>query len=95
MIEEQITMIKRLKKNNTLDYSDILNITNAFQIASAQGYAIGKTKEILDFLKKYGELHIMSIPEKGELTRKTSEDLYLLLRDIDNDIDIKPDGGDL
>jgi len=91
MIEEQIKIIKKLKQNNIIDYSEILNITDAFQIASAQGYAIGKTKGILDFLKKYGHIHIMSIPKKGELTLKTNDDLYLLFRDIDNDIDIKAD----
>lgn len=91
MIEEQIKMIKRLKENNTLDYNDILYITDAFQIASAQGYAIGKTKGMLDFFKKYGHIHIMYIPKKGELTLKTNDDLYLLFRDIDNDIDIKAD----
>jgi hypothetical protein len=91
MIEEQIKMIKKLKESNIITYNEILKITDAFQIASAQGYAIGKTKGILDFLKKYGELHIISIPEKEELTLKTSEDLYLLFRGIDNDIDIKGD----
>lgn len=84
-------MIKELKENNIITYEDILKITDAFQIASGQGYAIGRTKAILDFLKKYGDVHIMSIPKKGELTLKTNDDLYLLFRDIDNDIDIKAD----
>lgn len=84
-------MIKEFKENNSITYEEILKITDAFQIASGQGYAIGRTKTILDFFKKYGDVHIMSIPKKGELTLKTNDDLYLLFRDIDNDIDIKAD----
>ncbi|MEL4308121.1 hypothetical protein [Joostella sp. CR20] len=91
MIVEQKRIIKKLKENNSITYEEILGIANAFQIASGQGYAIGKTKGILDFLKKYGDVHIISIPEEGELILKTNNDLYILLRDIDNNIDIKAD----
>ena len=91
MIDEQIKMIKKLKENNSITYEEILKITDAFQIASGQRYAVGRTKGMLDFLKKYGNVDIISFPQEEKIMLKTNEDLYSLFKDIDNDIDIKSD----
>jgi hypothetical protein len=41
---------ERLAATNTISYKEICDIMDAFQIASGQGFAIGKTKALLDFL---------------------------------------------
>lgn len=77
MIEEQIKMIKKLKNNNIINITEILEISEAFQVASAQGYAIGKTKGILDYLKNYGEIYVENTFLKQKQIIKNIYDLSM------------------
>jgi hypothetical protein len=88
MIDFQIEILKKLKIDNTLSYDEILSITDAFQIASGQSYAIGRTKGILDFLKNHGEILVVNIPNGSDLALKSAFDLSNLYLSIDKYIDI-------
>lgn len=91
MIYFQDEMIRKLKKDNRISYSEICDITYSFQIASGQGYAIGKTKGILDFLNRYGNIDIVEIPNTEELCIKTNTDLANFNLSLDKDIDLEKD----
>jgi len=52
----------------------MLKIADAFQIASGQGLATGKTKGILDFLKNCGEI-IVKNDEGIKTVLKTKQNL--------------------
>lgn len=91
MIEEQIEMIKKLKNNNIINFTEISEILEAFQVASAQGYAIGKTKGILDYLKNYGEIYIEDTPFKQKQVITNIYDLSVFYKKIYQDIDIEKD----
>ncbi len=84
-------MIKKLKENNSITYEEILKITNAFQIASGQGYAIGKTKGILDYIKNYGEVIIENNSENKNFIIKNKYDLSRFYENIDKNINIEID----
>ena len=45
-------MLENLQIGNSLSYKELLDIADAFQIASAQSFAIGKTKDLLEFISK-------------------------------------------
>jgi len=90
MIEYQIEILKKLKKENIIGYDEILKITDAFQIASGQGLAIGKTKGILDFLKNCGEI-IVKNDEEIKTVLETKYDLANLYFSIDPYIRIEND----
>lgn len=91
MIEEEIRTIKKLKENNTITYEEILEILEAFQIASAQGYAIGKTKGILNYIKNYGKIIIEDHFDNQKITLMNNHDLSEFYKKIDNSIDIEID----
>jgi hypothetical protein len=91
MINYQIEILEGLKTNNIISYDDVLNIIDAFQIASAQGYAVGKTKGILDFIKNYGKIVVTKIPNSDDLEIKTISDLSKLYSSIDKNINIDTD----
>lgn len=91
MIEEQIKMIKNLKAHNILTNQEILNIIEAFQIASAQGYAIMKTKGILDYLKNNGEIYVENTFLKQKQVIKNIYDLSMFYKEIDQNIDLEKD----
>jgi translation initiation factor 2 beta subunit (eIF-2beta)/eIF-5 len=90
MIEYQIEILKRLKKSNILTYEEILKIADAFQIASGQGYAIGKTKGILDYLEKYGEINVSNL-SNNKLVIQNKYDLSAIFNEIDKYISIETD----
>jgi hypothetical protein len=90
MIEYQIEILKKLKQENIIAYDEILKITDAFQIASGQGLAIGKTKGMLDFLKNCGEI-IVKNNEEIKTVLKTKYDLAQLYLSIDSYIAIEKD----
>lgn len=91
MIEEQVKMIKRLKKNNIVSFEEILNILEAFQIASAQGYATMKTKGILDYLKNHQEIFIDDTFLKVKYKIKDKYELSAFYNKIDPNINIEKD----
>lgn len=85
----RLEILSKLKKNNIISYNEILDITNAFQIASGQSYAIEKTKGLLDFLNDGKEILITNAPNDIVLRSKT--DLYSLYLSIDKYINIVDD----
>ena len=89
MIYFQDEMIRKLKKDNCISYSEICDITYAFQIASGQSYAIGKTKGMLDYLDRFGNIHIVDLPNGKEVYLKTNSDLADLYLSHDKCIDLK------
>lgn len=91
MIEEQIKMIKKLKNDNIINITEILEILEAFQVASAQSYAIGKTKGILDYLKNYGEIYIEDTHFKQKQVITNMSDLSIFYKKICQNIDIEKD----
>lgn len=91
MIEEQIKMIKKLKQSNIITNEEILNIMDAFQIASAQGYAIGKTKGILDYMKNYGEIIIKNDSDNQNFIIMNKYDLSKFYKNIEKNINIEID----
>jgi hypothetical protein len=75
---------------NTIDYADLLKITDAFQIASGQGYAIEKTTVLLDFIKNGYTLVIDNFQRSGERRIVSStEELADLFKSIDEYIDLR------
>jgi len=75
---------------NTIDYTELLKITDAFQIASGQGYAIEKTSTLLDFIKNGYALVIENFPRRGEHKIVSSvEELADIFKSIDEYIDLK------
>jgi hypothetical protein len=75
---------------NTIDYTDLLKIADAFQIASGQGYAIEKTTVLLDFIKNGYTLVIENFPGASEHKIVSSADeLADIFKSIDEYIDLK------
>ena len=91
MIEEQIKMIKRLKKNNIVSIEEILNIIEAFQVASGQGYATMKTRGILDYLKNHQEIFIDDSFLKAKYKIKDKYELSAFYNKIDPNIELEKD----
>jgi hypothetical protein len=69
----------------------MLKIADAFQIASGQELAIGKTKGMLDFLKNCGEI-IVRNDEGVKAVLKTKHDLAAFYSSIDPNVTIEKDG---
>lgn len=90
MVEHQTEVLKRLRQENRITYDEIAKIADAFQIASAQGLAIGKTKGMLDFLLNHGEI-IVSTDKEIKAKLKTNYDLAHFYRSIDKEISIEND----
>ncbi|KAF2508679.1 hypothetical protein EYY60_16285 [Flavobacterium zhairuonense] len=90
MMEHQIGILKKLRKENIIAYDEMLKIADAFQTASGQGLVIGKTKGMLDFLKNYGEI-IVSNDEGIKTVLKTNHDLAGFYSLIDPCIAIEKD----
>jgi len=77
-------------RENTIDYTELLKITDAFQIASGQGYAIEKTKTLLDVIKNGYTLVIENFQELGANKIVSSVDeLADIFKSIDEYIDLK------
>lgn len=90
LIQEQLT--KELNTTNAISYNEISNILDAFQIASGQGFAIGKTKAILEFLKNGNSLTIENFNNTNENRKITSiselDDIY---KNIDVSVNLSID----
>ncbi len=76
---------------DSISYEKILNITDAFQIASGQTFAIDSTKGILDYITNFGNICITGIPNNVDKYIETSYDLSTLYKSIDKSIDISLD----
>jgi hypothetical protein len=90
--EFRIKLLDALNESNSIDFKNLLNIADAFQIASGQGYAIGSTKALLDFLKQGNEIKIMNFNgSQSEQLINSPHQLALILRNIDSCIDLRND----
>ena len=76
----------------SISYKEICEILDAFQIASGQGFAIGKTKALLDFLKEGKSFVIENFEYTDKGTEVTSiNQLVNIFNDIDKLIDLSKD----
>jgi hypothetical protein len=90
--EQKTRMMNKLQASSSIDYQELLDITNAFQIASAQSYATGNTKALLDFLKGGNTITILNF-DYSTTTKvlKSIRDLADTLKSIDPYIDLPND----
>jgi plasmid replication initiation protein len=82
-----IALKNQLEVSSTITYREVLEILDAFQIASGQSFAIGKTKALLDFLKqgKYFD-------DTGNTKEVSSvKELVNIYKDIDQFVDLSND----
>ncbi|MEO6904168.1 MAG: hypothetical protein ABI315_13600 [Bacteroidia bacterium] len=80
--------------NNTgaISYKEVCEILEAFQISSGQGFAIGKTKAVLEYLKKERSLIIENFDKSGNSkTIHSIAELAKMYREIDPLIDLSMD----
>lgn len=91
-VDFQKEMSKKLDASNIISYKEINDIMIAFQIASGQGFAIGKTKALLDYLKRGNILVIENFEDSNEnKIAKSMGDLAMIYKKIDSFIDIAND----
>jgi len=82
----------QLEALNAISYKEICEIINAFQVASGQGFAIGKTKALLDYLKGGKSLIIENFEDSNnEMTVSTITELANIYKKIDSYIDLPTD----
>jgi DNA-binding transcriptional MerR regulator len=83
---------EKLEETGTLTFKELKEILDAFQIASGQGFAIAKTKAILDYLKKGNALTIENFNNSGATqTIQTKEELASIYKNLDEYVDLKND----
>lgn len=91
-LDFQQEMSKKLNTSNTISYKEISDIMTAFQIASGQEFAVGRTKALLDYLKKGNVLIIENFEDSNEnKIAKSILDLAMIYKNIDSYIDIMND----
>lgn len=83
---------EQLEKTATISYQEICEVLYAFQIASGQGFAIGKTKALLDFLKE-GKSIVIENFDYSDDDKKISSiiELVNIYKDIDQFIELNTD----
>lgn len=85
-------MLNKLIESPLVDYQELLNITDAFQIASGQSYAIGNTKALLDYLKDGKPITILKFNHSTQSKiLKSPKDLAVTFKSIDQYIDLSND----
>lgn len=83
---------EKLEANNAISYKEVCEILDAFQIASGQGFAIAKTKALLDFLKDGNSITIENFEYSNENKKvSTIKQLVNIYKDIDQFIDLAND----
>lgn len=83
---------ERIENQNTISYKEICEVLNAFQIASGQGFAIGKTKALLDYLKKGNTFTIENFKHSNnQRIVSTVNELANIYKDIDQFVDLPND----
>lgn len=91
-IDFQQQQKESIKKNPIISYKEICDILNAFQIASGQGFAIGKTKALLDYIKEGYSFTIENFNNTNEqIVIKSTNELANIYKDIDQFIDLPKD----
>lgn len=88
----QIEQKQQLLDKDTINYQEVLDILDSFQIASGQEFAIGKTKAMLDFLKN-GQSIIIENFNFSDKSKKVSDikELVNIYKEIDQYIDLTTD----
>lgn len=81
-----------IKNNPIISYKEICDILNAFQIASGQGFAIGKTKALLDYIKEGHSFTIENFNNSNEQrVVKSTNELANIYKGIDQFVDLPND----
>ncbi len=81
-----------LKNNPAISYKELCDILNAYQIASGQSFAFGKTKALFDYLKEGHSFTIESFNNSNEERVVSSiNELANIYKDIDQFIDLHKD----
>ncbi|NVO10124.1 MAG: hypothetical protein HXX16_09205 [Bacteroidales bacterium] len=81
-----------LKNNPAISYKELCDILDAFQISSGQGFAIGKTKALLDYIKEGHSFTIESFNNSNEQRVVSSiNELVNIYKGIDQFIDLSKD----
>jgi hypothetical protein len=87
--EQKKKMLNKLIESPLIEYREILDITDAFQIASGQSYAIGNTKALLDYLKDGKSITILNFNHSTQSKiLKSAKDLADTFKSIDQYIDL-------
>ncbi|MFN4915292.1 MAG: hypothetical protein ACK5FT_08230 [Sphingomonadales bacterium] len=87
-----IALKNQLEVSSTITYREVLEILDAFQIASGQSFAIGKTKALLDFLKQGKSIKIEYFDDTGNTKEVSSvKELVNIYKDIDQFVDLSND----
>lgn len=90
--EYRSNLLKSLAINKSVDYKEIMEIANAFQVSSGQSFAIGKTQALLDFLAQGNEIIIENFQKFGDRNILHSiNDLMVLFKNLDEYIDLETD----
>lgn len=88
----QREQLEKLEQSGILSFKELKEILDAFQIASGQGFAIGKTKGILDYLRKGNNLVIENFNNSGtSKTVQTKDELAAIYKNMDEYVDLKND----
>ncbi len=88
----QIEQKQKLQNKRTINYQEIIDILGAFQIASGQEFAIGKTTAFLDYLKNGNSINIENFNFSGENKKVFNiEQLVDVYKKIDQYIDLSKD----
>ena len=83
---------EQLENKASISFKEICEILDAFQIASGQGFAIGKTKALLDFLKNGKSFIIENFNYTNETKEVSSiKQLVNIYKHIDQFIDLSND----
>jgi hypothetical protein len=85
-------MLNKLIENPMIAYQELLNIADAFQIASGQSYAIGNATGLFDYLKDGKPITILNFNHSTQTKILLSvKDLADTFKSIDQYIDLRND----
>ena len=81
-----------IKNKPIITYKEICDILDAFQIASGQGFAIGKTKALLGYIREGHSLTIDNFNNSNEQkVVKSTNELATIYKVIDQFVDLPND----
>ena len=83
---------EKLEANNTISYKEVCEILDAFQIASGQSFAIGKTKAFLEYLSNGNSFTIENFDYSNKkIVVSSIKELVNIYKGIDQIIDLTID----
>lgn len=90
LIQQKLS--EELNNTGVISFKEICEILDAFQIASGQGFAIGKTKAILGYIKEGNNLIIENFEySNNQKIIHSLKELVNIYKDIDQFIDLSTD----